>query len=210
MVGVALHVSLVHRIDAIVVIQGTHAWVVGIVTGAYSIQVVALHQQDILNHTFNWNSFSEHRMRIVAVSTLEHHALTVDKNLTVPILNLTEAIFLRADVTVHFYVHSVQVGDFCAPQLRLFHLEEWIDGPFLTLLKFVDCHFAYLHQFALWIIQLTFHNGILHLLTQILKCQVYIQPCMVQAFTAKACGKIGILHLHLLTCFQIYIAMNTA
>ena len=43
-VAVALQVCLIHHIDAIVVKEGIHAWVIGVVAGADGIEVVLLHE----------------------------------------------------------------------------------------------------------------------------------------------------------------------
>ena len=43
-IAVTLNVCFVHHVDAIVIIQGVHAWVVGVVTRTNRVEVVAFHQ----------------------------------------------------------------------------------------------------------------------------------------------------------------------
>ena len=63
-------------------------------TGTDSIQVETLHEQNILYHALYRNGLAVNGMSVVAVGSLEHHALVVDKYLAVAILNLTESVFL--------------------------------------------------------------------------------------------------------------------
>ena len=50
LVGVVLKVSLIHHIQSVIVVHRIHLGLIGIVTGADSIDIVPLHQKHILQH----------------------------------------------------------------------------------------------------------------------------------------------------------------
>ena len=49
-VAVALHIGFVHHVEAVSVVQGVHTGIVGVMGSAHRVDVVQLHQFDVLLH----------------------------------------------------------------------------------------------------------------------------------------------------------------
>ncbi len=81
--AVRLDICLGHQIDAIAVAEVIPARVIGIVAGAYGVDVELLHAAYVLNHTFHRHHISAVGVKFVAVGTLDENGQTVDKQLTV-------------------------------------------------------------------------------------------------------------------------------
>ena len=73
-----LEVGLVAAVESVVVKHGIHAGRIGIVTGADGVDVVALHEQHILEHRLGGYGTTIDGVRIVAVDALEEHLLAID------------------------------------------------------------------------------------------------------------------------------------
>ena len=122
LVAVALLVGLVHDIQAEVVVQGVHLGVVGIVAGAHRVDVVAFHEDDVLDHALHGNGLAEYGMGIVAVGALQVSKYAVDIQLVIPKFHLPETVleesaFLQfAGLVVHGQPHRIEVGLFGAPE----------------------------------------------------------------------------------------------
>ena len=91
---VALDVGLSHYVDTILVAQLIPAGIVGIVTGAHSIDVEFLHDLDILNHALYRYHITEVGVQFVTVGALEEYGLAIHEHLEVLELYLAEAHLL--------------------------------------------------------------------------------------------------------------------
>ena len=123
-VAVALHVGLVHDVEAVVVEQRVHLGVVRIVTRADRIEVVAFEEQDILDHRLDGNRLAQLRVDVVAVGALEEDPTAVDPDAAVADLDLAEPVLRegrleRLSVTVlQFEEHRIEIGRLGRPELR--------------------------------------------------------------------------------------------
>ncbi|MPM09841.1 hypothetical protein SDC9_56164 [bioreactor metagenome] len=79
---VGLYIGLVHDIQAVAVAQLVPDAVVGIMAGAHGIEVVLLHQPDILHHALDRQRLGHILVVLVTVHTLDQHALAVDQKLS--------------------------------------------------------------------------------------------------------------------------------
>ena len=70
-VAMAFLIGLIHDVQAVPVVQGVHLGVVGIVAGSHRIEVVALHQEDVLYHTLHRHGLAHNGVDIVTVGTLQ-------------------------------------------------------------------------------------------------------------------------------------------
>ena len=73
-----LKVGLVATVESVIVEHRVHASRIGIVTGADGVDVVALHEQHILEHRLGGYGTAVDGVCIVAVDTLEEHLLAID------------------------------------------------------------------------------------------------------------------------------------
>eukprot|EP00966_Prymnesium_polylepis_P165266 3820414-Prymnesium_polylepis.2 len=76
-----LDVGLVHHIQPQLVAQLVPSWAIGIVAAAYSVEIVGLHQADILPHGGLCYCLSRTFIMLVSVDALEHHGHIVDQQL---------------------------------------------------------------------------------------------------------------------------------
>ena len=95
LVGMVLEVGLIAAVETVVVKHGIHAGCVGIVRGTDSVDVVALHEQHILEHRLGGYGTSVDGVCIVAVDTLEEHLLAIDIHERVFDLDVAEAVLGR-------------------------------------------------------------------------------------------------------------------
>ena len=95
LVGVVLEVGLVAAVESVVVEHGIHASRVGIVAGANSVDVVALHEQHILEHRLGGYGTAVDGVCIVAVDTLEEYLLAIDIHERVLDFDVAESVLGR-------------------------------------------------------------------------------------------------------------------
>ena len=123
LVAVALLVRLVHYVKAVPVVEGIHLGVVGIVAGAHRVQVVALHQEDVLHHALHRHRLAMDGMDVVAVGPLQISKDIIDIEFVTLKLHLTEPLleegaFLQfSGLVIHGYLYGIKVRFFCTPQL---------------------------------------------------------------------------------------------
>ena len=75
---VALHVGLVHHIEAQGVHHGVHLRLARIVGRAYRVDIGLLHHRQVLHHRLHVDGPSVFGMRVLGVDTLEEDTLAVD------------------------------------------------------------------------------------------------------------------------------------
>ena len=128
-IGVALHIGFCQHIHAVFVTQVVEHRVIRIVRCADGIDVQTLHGLDVLFNLLCRDGTSIHRREIVAVHTMEHHALAIDEERTIRTdAHLTEAHLAPTDINglallVLQGQHKViEVGLLGIPLLRIRHI----------------------------------------------------------------------------------------
>ena len=120
-----LLVRLVHDVQPVVIVQGVHLGIVGIVAGTHRIQVVPLHEQDVLDHRFHRDGLAVDRMDVVPVRTLEVGQYIVDIELVLPEFDFAETVLEEgrfqgtARRVQKFQTDGVEVRFFRRPEFRL-------------------------------------------------------------------------------------------
>ena len=95
MVVVALHVSLVHAVQSVVVEHGIHLCLARIVTGTNGVHVCLLHQDYVAKHGLHVDGVAIEWVNILGVDTLEEYSLAVNINQFILDGHLSEAVFGR-------------------------------------------------------------------------------------------------------------------
>ena len=95
MVVVALHVSLVHAVQSVVVEHRIHLSLTRIVAGTNGVHVSLLHQNYVAKHGLHVDGVTIEWMNILSVDTLEEYSLAVYINQFILDSHLSETIFGR-------------------------------------------------------------------------------------------------------------------
>ena len=90
-VAVRFDIGLIQHVEAILVAQLVPFGHIGIVAGADGVDVVLLHQRDVLNHPLARDHLAVIRIEFVPVHTLEHQLLAIEQHLIASDLRLPEA-----------------------------------------------------------------------------------------------------------------------
>ena len=114
--AVGLQIGLPDDIQAVFIAEGQEIGVVGVVAGAHGVDVVGLQVLYIPQHLFPADGAAGAAAPLVAVDTLEHDTLAVQKHLAFFQLKLTQADFQSG--ALHEST-LVQQGNFCFVQVRL-------------------------------------------------------------------------------------------
>ena len=96
---VTLQIALGSKIQSVLITEFIPAWIVGIVTGTYRVNVQLLHNLDVLNHAVYTHDVATIRIQLVAVGTLNQYRLSVHQQLSALNLNVAEAHFLLDDLS---------------------------------------------------------------------------------------------------------------
>ena len=115
--AVPLDVRLRSEVDSIAVAEIVPQAVVGIVTRAHGVHVVAFHERNVSHHVIERHCAPVLRARLVAVHALELHRLAVDENAVAVDSLLLEAYSLRAHVAAFRHDERVEVRILGAPEL---------------------------------------------------------------------------------------------
>ena len=124
--AVALYVGLGGEVDAVFVAELVPARVIGVVAGTHGVDVVLLHDLDVLYHALHRDNVSAVGVHLVAVGAFDKYRLAVDKELGVLDFHLAEARLLR----YHLYLlaavgerdeHGVEIGRLGGPLERIVH-----------------------------------------------------------------------------------------
>ena len=91
---VTLQIALGSQVYTILVAQVVPAWIVGIVTCAYSVDVQLLHYLYVLNHAAYRYYVSTIRIQLMSVGTLNEYWLTVHQQLSALNLYVAETYLL--------------------------------------------------------------------------------------------------------------------
>ena len=118
---VTLDIGLVDYVKAIFVAEVIPVRHVGVVAGAYGVDVILLHQFDVLHHAFAADHAARVGVELVAVHALKRHGLPIDKQLAAAHVHFAETHFLTNGF-LHYAVHAhqlqgqrVQIRYFCRP-----------------------------------------------------------------------------------------------
>ena len=109
LVGMVFQVSLIHRVQAIVIKHGIHFSGIRIMRRTNRIDVVPLHGQHIPQHRLCCHRTTIHRMRIVTVGSLKEYPLAIQIKQRALHFDVTETVFRRK-------------GHFVLSSLTLYHL----------------------------------------------------------------------------------------
>ena len=135
LVGMVFEVSLVAGPESKVVHHGVEVRVVGIVRGAYHVDVVLLHQREVAEHRPVFHGPSALGVGVVAVHTLEEHPFAVDVYQAAPDFDMAESVFcteghlVLAVGILHHHIEGVEVGVFVAPEFHVGHVECNVEMP---------------------------------------------------------------------------------
>ena len=143
---VTLDVGLVLQVDAILVAEVIHVWVVAVVRHTDVVDVAALHEENLVEHLLACDGMTTVQRRLVAVHALQLHGLVVDVEIAsglaefillgrcVAYLHLAEAKIGRDTVeqatllVLQFSHQDMAVGFLCVPQASGYlHVET--EGP---------------------------------------------------------------------------------
>ena len=92
--AVALDIGLGRQIEAVLVAEVVPAGIVGIVAGAYGIDIQIFHDLDILDHALYGDNVSAIGIEFMTIGTLDEDRLSVDEQLAALDLDMTEAYAL--------------------------------------------------------------------------------------------------------------------
>ena len=128
LVGMVFQVSLIHRVQAIVIKHGIHFSGIRIMRRTNRIDVVPLHGQHIPQHGLRRHSPSVHRMRIMPVGSLKEYPLAIQIKQRALHFDVTETVFRRkghfvlSSLTL-YHLHSIQCRSFSSPQRQICQIE---------------------------------------------------------------------------------------
>ena len=214
LIGMVFEVSLVHHIESIVVEHSIHFGGIRIVRSANGVDIVALHEEHILEHTFGVDSATEQRVSVVAVNTLEEHPLTIDVNQRTALLNLAEAIFGREShfllsVLALHHSHGVEIGCFGSPRLEVLEIELHLSLSHRRLCRVVDANRFLSHQAFGVVVNL--HHDIFFALQAVAVVEREVnghRTGSVARSSRQARRDYMVAHAHLRHIIEIYIAEN--
>ena len=92
LVVMALHISLVHAVEAVVIEHSVHTRLTRIVACTYCIDVSPLHQHHVLQHRLSVDGVTKERMDVLRVHTLEEDTLAVNVDKIAALFNRTETV----------------------------------------------------------------------------------------------------------------------
>ena len=195
--SVRLDIGFRHYINTVAVAQFVPIIVVGIVTGSHGIDIVELHQLNILKHSFARHHITAVRVYFMAVCAFNQHRLSVDKQLCIFDFHLTEP-----HLQWHYFriaersAQRIEVRRFCRPFFRVLHLHH-STGLARTLYR------RFLHRISVGIKQFQQH---------------FAAAFQIQFHCQRTVAVIGIqIRRHanivdalLVACIQVAVACHTA
>ena len=121
--AVRLDIGFRHHIDAVAVAKLVPVIVVGIVAGSYGIDIVELHQLNVLKHSFARHHVTAVRVYFMSVHTFNQHRLSVDKQLGVFDFHFSEPHLQWYDFRIaERSAQRIEIRGFGRPFLRILHL----------------------------------------------------------------------------------------
>ena len=126
-VAMALLISLINNIEPEIVIHGVHLRVIGIMAGSDSIDVMTLHQEDVLQHGSDRNRLSMNGIYVMAVGAFEICQDPVDIEFVPLELNLSEPVTEESSLkslsglVEKFHTDRVKIRILSRPKMRVGH-----------------------------------------------------------------------------------------
>ena len=124
-----LKVCLVAAIETVVVEHRIHSCGVGVVACTYGVDIILLHEKNILQHRFSCYGTASDRVGVMAVHSLEEYSLSIDIYKRILDFNLAETVlcreckFLVAVLVELCDTYSVEVRLLGTPQLYVVYLK---------------------------------------------------------------------------------------
>ena len=113
--AMGFHVIFINHIQTIPITQLIKQRRIRIVGGSHCIDIMPLHQYEILFHLCNRAHISGFRIAVVTVHTTEFHRYIIDFHHTAFNNNLTETYFIANDFFPGRQGKSIQLRSFCRP-----------------------------------------------------------------------------------------------
>ena len=110
--AVALHIGLRHQIEAILVAHAGKQRRIGIVTGANGVDVVLLHQHQILEHLLLAHCAAKDRIAVMAVHAAELDGLAIELHHAVLHMDLPQADVFTDGFAIVAQHQRIQIGIF--------------------------------------------------------------------------------------------------
>ncbi|CUY74704.1 Uncharacterised protein [Serratia marcescens] len=132
--AVSLDIGFVHHVQPVAVAQPIPQRVVGIVRAAHRVEVVLLHQQDIVAHRRLVHHLAVARVMLVAVNAADQQRLPVELQQPAADFHLAKADVIGFHLDNHPFGReqgdggAIQRGRFGAPQRRAFHRQAQRDA----------------------------------------------------------------------------------
>jgi len=145
-----LNVGLIHDVQAVSVAQLIPDAVIGIVAGAHSVEVVLLHQADVLHHGSDRQRLGHALIVLVAVHALDQDPLAVDQKPPLGNLKAPEADSKSAMLITKRETHIIERGLLAAPQQGMLDIDRADEPSILCLdvpsveqrpLRVIQAHF---------------------------------------------------------------------
>ena len=150
----------------------------------------------------------------MSVSTLEHHSLAVDEDLSASVLNLSEAVLLRVNITSDRNIDGIKIGSLGRPKFRILYLEVKT-SVLLSILYVRNLQDSGLDGLACRVHKFYIYAGI-SLFAEVLKGNFDAEESTTEvvasastASSAHHCCHLHILNMQFLTRFEIDVTMNS-
>ena len=112
----ALHVSLVHAVQSVVVEHGIHLSLTRIVAGTDGVHIGLFHQNHVAKHSLHIDGVAIEWVNILGVDTLEEYSLAVYINQFALDGNISETVFGRE---YHLFLVACLLADDNGIEVRL-------------------------------------------------------------------------------------------
>ena len=123
--AVAFNIGFGNNVKTVLVAKVVPAGIIRVVARTHSVNVVLLHDADVLNHAFDAHKITSVGIHLVTVGTLNEYGLTVHQELTTLNLQVAETHLLLdalQDLAVlvrEIHAEGIEIGRFSCPSVRL-------------------------------------------------------------------------------------------
>ena len=119
--SVAFIVRLVDHIKSHRIVQFIEMRRIGIMTGTDRVDIMLLHQNQILHNLLLADGKSGHRIAVVTVHTVEFYLLSVEINHISLDMDLADTHMVRNHLMLRLVDDRIQIRLLCVPQMGVFH-----------------------------------------------------------------------------------------
>ncbi len=134
--AVRLNISLTNHIQPILITQIIPFRIIRIMAGTHSVQIILLHNPDILNHPFTGYHITGQRIHFMPVSTFKQHRLPIHPYLSQILFqfNFPESYPLRNYLyhlasTFQNKIQCIKTGRLCTPFCRITDFKNSMNPP---------------------------------------------------------------------------------